>query len=153
MIVIPSFANTALAIFILASLPAEAQLRPDYRRALTDLRVARHLLDAPGDFRAVEDQRRAIGRINAAIRDIEQGGMRYRRNLAWREPGDVARLRTDRFRQARLAVVSAIRDIDRWETNRNAGGWRARAAKDLNDSLHFIDLAIADREGSRRVPR
>lgn len=104
-------ALTCIAVALVAAPTAEAQRHPDYRRALADLRLARHLLNAPGDFRVVEDQRRAVGRINTAIRDIERAAARDRQNLSWREPADVPRVRTDRFRQARIAVQSALRDV------------------------------------------
>ena len=149
--------NTRFAVALICLpvlLPvAEAQRHPDYRRALADLRLARHLLNAPGEYRVVEDQRRALGRINAAIRDIEQAGIRDRQNLAWREPADVPRIRADRFRRARAAVGSALRDIQTWEANPNAANWQGRAVRDLNDALRFIDGAIQDREGLPRGPR
>lgn len=151
-----SFTKTSAVVLCVAALfvglpGAEAQPRhPDYRRALADLRLARHLLNAPGDYRVVEDQKRAIGRINSAIRDIEQAGIRDRQNLAWREPADVPRVRADRFRQARVAVESALRDIQQWESNPNAAGWQGRAVRDLNDALRAIDTAVRDREGPPR---
>lgn len=145
-----STAVVCAAAFVLGLPAAQSQPRhPDYRRALADLRLARHLLNAPGEYRVVEDQRRALGRINGAIRDIEQAGARDRQNLAWREPADVPRVRAGRFRQARLAVVSALRDIQTWESNPNAAAWQGRAVRDLNEALRFIDAAIADREWRR----
>lgn len=151
---LPLSRTTAALIIVLALPSADAQPRhPDYRRALADLRLARHLLNAPGEYRVVEDQRRAVGRINTAVRDIEQAGTRDRQNLAWRGPADVPRIRADRFRQARAAVVSALRDIETWEANRNAAAWQGRAVRDLNEALQFLDLAIQDREGLPRSPR
>ena len=101
----------------------------------------------------MEDQRRALGRINAAVHDPEQAGMRDRQNLAWREPADVPRIRADRFREARVAVGSALREIQMWEANRNAAGWQGRAVRDLTEALRFLDFAIEDREGLPRGPR
>jgi hypothetical protein len=123
----------------------QAQPPPDYRQALGDLRLARHLLNAPGDWRMVEDQRRAVNRINNAIRDIEQAAIRDHQNPAWREPANVPRIRADRFRQARVAVESAIRNVQQWERNPAASGWQARAMRDLNEAMRSIDIAIADR--------
>lgn len=145
-----SLANASTVVLLFAVSALDAQPRhPDYRRALADLRLARHLLNAPGEYRVVEDQRRALGRINAAVRDIEQAGIRDRQNLQWRAPADAPRVRADRFRQARVAVVSGLRDVQTWESNPNAAAWQGRAVRDLNDALRFIDAAIADREWGR----
>lgn len=138
-----------LAVALVAAPTAEGQRHPDYRRALSDLRLARHLLNAPGDFRVAEDQRRAVGRINNAIRDIERAAARDRQNLSWRKPPDVPRVRADRFHQARIAVESALRDVQQWESNPNAAGWQGRAVRDLHDALRAIDVAVRDRQGPR----
>jgi hypothetical protein len=122
-----------------------AQRHPDYRRALSDLRLARHLLNQPATFRVIDDQRRAVGRIDNAIRDIERAAVRDHQNLAWRQPNDVPRIPADRFRQARVAVESALRDIQQWEANPNAAGWQGRAVQDLNEAMRAIDFAIQDR--------
>ena len=136
-----------IASAFLAVPPAQAQRHPDYRRALSDLRLARHLLNRPGTFRVADDQRRAIRRIDNAIRDIEQAAARDHQNLAWREPNDVPQVAADRFRQARVAVASALRDIQQWEANPNAAGWQGRAIQDLNEAMRAIDMAIQDRHG------
>jgi hypothetical protein len=134
-----------MAVALITVQVMQAQPPPDYRQALSDLRLARHLLNAPGDYRVVEDQRRAISRINNAIRDIEQAAIRDHQNSVWREPANVPRIRADRFRQARVAVESAIRSVQQWERNPAASGWQARAMRDLNEAMRSIDVAIADR--------
>jgi hypothetical protein len=132
---------------LIASTAAVAQRHPDYRQALSDLRMARFLLTRPGSYRTQDEQRRAVDRINRAIRDIEQAAVSAHQNPAWREPTDVPPVRADRFRRARIAVQSALRDIQTWEANPNASAWRGRAVRDLNDALREIDDAIQERRG------
>jgi hypothetical protein len=149
-----SIFGVCCAALVLGPLSASAQPRhPDYRRALTDLRMARHLLNLPGEYRVVEDQRRATERINRAIHDLEEAAIRDHQNPAWREPSDVPRIRADRFRRARAAVESALGNIQQWEANPHASGWQGRAIRDLNDSLRFIDAAMRDRSWGGPPPR
>lgn len=132
---------------LVASAVAMAQRHPDYGRALSDLRMARFILTRPGSYRTEDEQRRAVNRINNAIRDIERAAISAHQNPAWREPNDVPPGRADRFRRARAAVASALRDIQQWEANPNASAWRGRAVQDLNEALREIDIAIQERRG------
>lgn len=114
---------------------------PAYLHARADLVRARLLMQLP-DERNVESQlRRAIGEVDAAIREIDNAAAWDRKDLNDRPPID-ARLRGhDKFREVGRLLRSAQRDIDREEDSRVAREWRNRANRHIEEAFQHLKRA------------
>jgi hypothetical protein len=115
--------------------PAAADVpgpHPAYLHAMSDLRFARALLAVPEEYGAIPAQRRAIERIDHALGDLRHAA--YADEMpAYEMPAvDVNRPRIDRVREATRALDRARADIDRFESNGFADGWRDAARRDID---------------------
>jgi hypothetical protein len=120
--------------------PASAEVpgpHPAYLHAMSDLRFARALLAVPEEYNAIPAQRRAIDRIDHALGDLRHAAYADEMPPFETPPVDVSRPRIDRVREANRALDRARADIDRFESNGFADGWRDAARRD-------IDAARAD---------
>lgn len=117
---------------------------PHYLRALSDLRLARALLDRPEDGDVAADQRRAIHELNEALNEISRAAITDGKDLGFRPPIDTSLNRPGRFNKALDLMNSAMRDLQAEEDNRAALGWRARAMDDLRDAIEFARRARFD---------
>jgi hypothetical protein len=125
--------------------PAPAQ-HPAYLHALSDLRLARALLERPVHDADVKwDENRAVGRVDAAIREIKQASIDDGKPLSDHPPVDAHVRHRDRLRQAAELLAKAARDIEEREDNGYAGGLRARAIEHIHGAERAIRDAIEDR--------
>jgi tetratricopeptide (TPR) repeat protein len=125
--------------------PAPAQ-HPAYLHALSDLRLARALLERPVHDADVKwDENRAIGRVDAAIREIKQASIDDDKPLSDHPPVDAHVRHRDRLRQAAELLAKAARDIEEREDNGYASGLRARAIEHIRGAERAIRDAIQDR--------
>jgi len=125
--------------------PPPAQ-HPAYLHALSDMRLARALLERPvrgGDVKW--DENRAISQVDAAIREIRQASIDDGKPLGDHPPVDLHAHHRDRLRQAAELLAKAAHDIEEREDNGYANGLRARALGHLRGAERAIRDAIEDR--------
>jgi hypothetical protein len=131
-----------LSAFAAADTPGA---HPAYLHALTDLRHARaHLSVATPNWKVDADEQRAIGSIDAAIRDIQEAAIDDGKNLNDHPPVDERWSRTDRLRRALELLDGAHHDIDEREQDGWARGLKHRALHDIDEARKAVHHAIGD---------
>ncbi len=119
---------------------------PAYLHALSDLRTARALLQRPArDAEVKWDENRAIGRLDAAIREIKDAAIDDGKPLEDHPPVDARLRHRDRIRSAIELMDKAARDIEEREDNGFARGLRGRAVGHIREAVRFSREAIEDR--------
>jgi hypothetical protein len=118
---------------------------PAYLHARADLIRARLLMQLP-DERHVEHQlHKAIGEVDAAIREIDHAVAWDRKDLDDRPPVDVRLHGHDKFREIARLLRGAQHDIDREEDSRTAREWRNRATRHIDDAIgHLMRARLID---------
>jgi hypothetical protein len=143
------FARTLATLTLLGGLvagalaPAAADVpgpHPEYLHALSDLRFARALLFVPEENNAIPEQQRAIGQIDRAIDDLRNASIDDGKPLGFTPPVDLSRPRIDRVREAMRALGRAKHDIDSFESNGNAVGWRGWADRHIDGAMHDVRI-------------
>lgn len=118
---------------------------PAYLHALSDLRVARALLTRPTrDAEVKWDENRALGQIDAAIREIRDAAIDDGKPLDDHPPVDAHLRHRDRIRAAADLLDKAARDIEQREDNSFARGLRGRAIGHIREAIRFSREAIED---------
>jgi hypothetical protein len=115
--------------------PAAAAIpgpHPAYLHAMSDLRFARALLAVPEEYSTIPAQRRAIAHIDHALGDLRHAAYADELPVYEPQPVDVSRPRIDRVREATRALDRARADIERFESNGFAAGWRDAARRDID---------------------
>lgn len=127
--------------------PVEAPAaHPAYLHALSDLRTARAMLERPTRGAEVRwDEGRALGQIDAAIREIREAAIDDGKPLADHPPIDARLRHRDRIRTAVDLLDKAARDIEQREDNGFARGLRGRAIGHIREAIRFGREAIEDR--------
>lgn len=126
--------------------PPAPATHPAYLHALTDLRTARALLQRPArDAEVKWEENRAIGQIDAAIREIRDAAIDDGKPLEDHPPVDARLHHRDRIRAAIDLLDKAARDIEEREDNGFARGLRGRAVGHIRDAVRFSREAIEDR--------
>jgi hypothetical protein len=119
---------------------------PAYLHALSDLRTARALLQRPvRDAEVKWDENRAIGQVDAAIREIREAAIDDGKPLEDHPPVDARLRHRDRIRAAIELMDKAARDIEEREDNGFARGLRGRAVGHIHDAVRFSREAVEDR--------
>jgi hypothetical protein len=119
---------------------------PAYLHALSDLRMARALLTRPTrDAEVKWDENRAIAKLNAAIREINEAAIDDGKPIEDHPPIDARMRHRDRIRTAIDLMEKAARDIEQREDNDFARGLRGRAVGHLHDAVRWSREAIEDR--------
>jgi hypothetical protein len=125
--------------------PAEAH--PAYLHALSDLRLARWLLERRGGDRAMKwDEREAIASIDRAIGDIRQAAIDDAKNPQDHPAVDAREPRAGRLHRALAALRAAREDIGREEDNAFANGLRARGLRNIDEAIQFTARGVAEAE-------
>ena len=140
------FAAAALG---LAASPALAQSHPHYREALTDLRLARALLQAPDTGRAEDFEKTAIGDIEQAMSEMRHAAIDDGKPMDDHAPIDANVSHKDRLHEILALVEGAGRDLAIDEDDQKALGWRERAMKDTADARAFVMAAINNEQPQR----
>ena len=121
--------------------PAAADVpgpHPEYLHALSDLRFARALLHVPEEYNAIPAQQRAVGQIDRAINDLRNASIDDGQPLDLAPSVDLSRPRIDRVHEALRALGRAKHDIDQFESNGYAVGWRNGADRHIDGAMHFV---------------
>jgi hypothetical protein len=130
------------AVFGLAGSPALAQSHPHYMEALTDLRLARALLQAPDTGRAEGFEKTATGDIDQAMSEMRHAAIDDGKTPDDHAPIDANVSHKDRLHEILALVDGAGRDLAIDEDDHKALGWRDRAQKDTADARAFVMAAI-----------
>lgn len=126
--------------------PPPPTAHPAYLHALSDLRTARALLERPTrDAEVRWDESRAIGQIDAAIREIRDAAIDDGKPLGDHPPIDAHLRHRDRIRAAIDLLEKSARDIEEREDNAFARGMRGRAIGHIRDAIRASREAIEDR--------
>ncbi|WP_062790633.1 hypothetical protein [Aquitalea pelogenes] len=121
--------------------PAE---HPYYGHAMSDLRQARALLARPDVQPVQDDERWAVGAIDAALREMTQASIQDGKN-PWQIPAPDARLNpTDRFHQALQLLEQAKRDASHREDDPWVRDLQGRILHHIDDAHRATQQAIAD---------
>lgn len=121
--------------------PAE---HPYYAHAMSDLRQARALLARPDVQPVQDDERWAVGAIDAALKEMAQASIQDGKN-PWQIPAPDARLNpTDRFHQALQLLEQARRDASHREDDPWVRDLQGRILHHIDDAHRATQQAIAD---------
>jgi hypothetical protein len=140
-------ATLALGAGLIAAQPAMADVpgvHPGYVHALNDLRYARALLQFPAEWNVTGHERAATSYVNRAFGDVRQAGIDDGKDVFAPMPVDANLSHRDRLARALVAIQSAHRDINGWETNGAAAGARNAADGDLNAADAQVRAALRD---------
>jgi hypothetical protein len=125
--------------------PPVESAHPAYLHALTDLRMARHLLEKPAKPLVKWDENRAIGEIDAALREITEASINDGKNVNDHPVADAGWDHRARLRRAMELLEAAARDVEQHEDNGFSRGLRNRAVRHMNAAARFIREANIDR--------
>jgi len=120
---------------------------PAYLHALSDLRTARALLERPAKGAEVKwDEKRAVGQIDAAIKEIREASIDDGKPLNDHPPIDAKTHHRDRIKSAIDLLEKSAKDIEEREDNTFAKGMRARAVGHIREAIRFTREALEDRK-------
>ncbi len=141
-------AIAALSLGGLVPLAASADMpgdHPAYIHALSDLRAARWLIQhRPSDWVQTMDEQRAVGEIDAAIRDLKEAAYDDGKDLEYHPQVDERRDQPGRLHEALDILKRAHADVAREEDNAYARGLRNRSLQHMDVAIHAIRRAIHD---------
>ena len=122
---------------------AQQHGHPAYLHALSDLRLMRAYLDklTPSE-RISDEQVRAIGEIDEAIRLIKEASIDDHKDMRDHMPIDAHITPSNRFRKAREAGGAAKHDLEEEEDNNYARGLKHRALEHVENANHIVDDII-----------
>ena len=135
----------AAAMAILAAGSASAQEHPHYLHALSDLRLARALLDRQEEWNVMRDQQAAVEDIDHAIGEIKRASIDDRKPLGEHEPIDTRLDHRGRLRRVMELLDSADRDLHAEEDNFAALGWRGAALHHVDEARGAVHRALEDK--------
>jgi hypothetical protein len=135
-------AIAGLAVILALPLVVMAQRHPGYRHALSDLRLARALLEHGEWGRVGPERERAIGEIDRAIQELRRAAMDDGKNPDAQPPIEERWEPRDRLHRAEEALGRAREAISREEDNPEAREWRDRAFRHIDEARHAIRRAI-----------
>lgn len=138
----------ALAVLVSACAaphPAPAQEHPHYLHALSDLRLARALLDRQQEWNVMHDQQVAMNEITGAINEIKRASIDDHKDLYDHPPIDTRLDHRGRLHHAMELLDSADRDLHAEEDNYKALGWRDAAIHHVNEARVAVHAAMEDK--------
>jgi len=124
--------------------PPQVDKHPAYLHALTDLRAARAHLEKPAGAKIAWDEHKAVGEIDAAIKEIKDASIDDGKPLEDHPPIDAGIAWGGRLQKAFDLVSTARADIDKREDDKFARGMKRRAIKRLDAALLAIKLGQDD---------
>jgi hypothetical protein len=130
--------------------PMPPSAHPAYLHALSDMRVARALLERPAKPDVKWDENNAIREIDAAITEIKGAAIDDGKPLSDHPAVDAKLNHRDRLRQAMELLKSAAKDIEEKEDNAFAKGLRGRAVGHLHNAERAVHEAIGDRKEDKK---
>ena len=141
----------ALVVAVLAPKVASAD-HPAYLHALSDLRMARALLERPANPDVKWDENAAIREIDAAIKEIKDASIDDRKPLSDHPAIDASLGHRDRLRNAMNLLHASADDIEKREDNGWARGLRGRAIGHIRGAEGAVRTAIEQRADDARPP-
>ena len=138
-------AMTVLVAACAAPRPAPAQEHPHYLHALSDLRLARAILDRQQEWNVMRDQYAAIEQIDHAIGEIKRASIDDHKDLRDHPPIDTHLDYRGRLHKAMELLDSADHDLHAEEDNYAALGWRDAAIHHVDEAHRSVDRAIRDK--------
>ncbi len=129
--------------------PAPAQEHPHYLHALSDLRLARALLDRQQEWNVMRDQYAAVQEVDHAIGEIKRASIDDHRGIEDHPPIDAHLDYRGRLRRAMELLDSADHDLHAEEDNYAALGWRDAAIHHVNDARGAVHRAIEDKRADQ----
>jgi hypothetical protein len=139
-----------LVVLLVAIVPAAVRAdqpgaHPGYLHALSDLRMARALIEKRGGDPQVKwDEHTAIAEIDAAIGEIKAAAIDDGKNLGDHPPVDVKADRAGRLHRSVELLRAARKDVDQHESNDFARDLKHRVLKHLDAAIHFVEEGIAN---------
>lgn len=139
----------SLVVFLVAiatsftSSEVRAQEHPAYLHALSDLRLARALLQRPngGELRAQE--RDAIHKIDDAIAEIKKASIDDHKDIADHAAVDAHLPWAGRVRKAQEMLDEARRDCQKEEDNPHTRGLQMRVLHHIDEAHRHVEEAIS----------
>jgi hypothetical protein len=125
--------------------PPAAGAHPAYLHALSDLRMARALLEKPARPEVKWDEMNGVREIDAAIKEIRDAAIDDNKPVNEHPPIDAKWGHKDRLREASRLLQQASRDIQEKEDNAFAKGLRKRAVDHIANAIHAVAEGIEDR--------
>jgi|GEM_PF-1671782 len=121
--------------------PAE---HPYYLHAMSDLRQARALLAHPDVQPVQDDERWAVGAIDAALNEMKKAAIDDGKNPWQPQPIDARLAPTDRFHNALKLLEQARNDASHREDDPWVRDLQGRILHHIDDAHHAVQQAIAD---------
>jgi len=134
---------------VVVEAPPAPAAHPAYLHALSDMRVARALLERPARPEVKWDENNAVREIDAAINEIKQASIDDGKPLGDHPPIDAKWGHRDRLKEAQRLLHKAAQDIEEKEDNAWAKGLRARAIGHIRNAEFGIRDAMEDRRHGR----
>ena len=133
-------------LLVMAPRAARAEEHPAYLHALSDLRDARAHLERPSNYHghAKWDEKRAIGEIDAAIREIKKASIDDGKDIGDHPAIDANLEWGGRLKHALELLRSARADIEKRETNDVAKGLKRRAFEHIDNAINDVEKARRD---------
>ncbi len=124
--------------------PPMVNNHPHYLSAISDLRVARWLLEhVPGDWRRTEDEMAAVRKIDDAINEIKRAAIDDGKDVNYHPQVDEHPDHRGRLGQALEYLRKARLDISQDEDNRFAQGLQNRAYVHIDEAIRLTERARA----------
>ena len=130
--------------------PPAMGAHPAYLHALSDLRLARALLEKPAHADVKWDEQNGIREIDAAIGEIKGAAIDDGKPLSDHPPIDMKWNHHDRLKNAMEMLHNSAKDIEEKEDNAWAKGLRGRALGHIRNAEHAVKEAIEDRKEDRK---
>ena len=118
---------------------------PAYLHALSDLRAARAMLERPAKPDVKWDENRAVGEIDAAIKEIMEASIDDGKPLSDHPAIDTHLNHRDRLRNAMNLLHASAADIEQKEDDQWAKGLRNRANNHIRAAEKAVRDAVEDR--------
>ncbi len=119
---------------------------PAYLHALSDLRLARFLLEKPAKPEVKWDEQSAVREIDGAINEIKGASIDDGKPLTEHPPVDAKLSHRNRLRQAEELLHKAADDIEKREDDNWAKGLRGRANGHIRNAERAVHVAIEERK-------
>jgi hypothetical protein len=130
-------------VVVVAPPPGPAQ-HPAYLHALSDLRMARHLLEKPAKPMVKFDESQAVREIDFTIQVIKEAAIDDGKPLNEHPPVDAGWDHKHRLQRALELLEATVRDINQREDNVYAKGLRNKAIDHTEKAIAQVKKAIRD---------
>lgn len=120
----------------------QPEQHPYYSHAMTDLRIARDLLDRPDQPRVEQGERRAMEAINQALHAMHDAAIDDGKDPFQRMPPDAQYRPDDRFHQALRLLDKAGQDASHEEDDPYLRGLQHYILSQIGVARHAVNDAI-----------